>query len=479
MKINLAILLSLPLFIFSSCSSDDDNIPKLNPKSPTYVNDWIYEQMGMYYLWNETLPSNPDKSLSPDKFFDALLNKSDRFSWIQDNYLDLMSSLNGVNSGDVGFEYIAGYLISDDPNLIVGQVAYVKPNTPAQAAGLKRGDLFTMVDGVNLNAINWRTLLSGQNSTVQITFVDSSLKNPTNKTIQKVSKYAENPVYLDSTYTVANKKIGYLVYNFFANDNGSGDKQYDLELNKVFAGFKSKGITDLVLDLRYNNGGSMLSSVILSSLIVPDLSTDKVFSSVQFNPLYQAAYLKKYGAGSLTDKFMDKIEVNKTKQEKLNNPGTIKSLYVLTSGWTASASEMLINGLKPYMNVYLIGTTTIGKNVGSYTIYDEENKNTNKWGMQPIVLKYFNSNGTSDFENGFVPDEELRDNNVHKFALGDLKEVMLQKAIEKITGMTSVRNVQADAKQLQPQGSSIQRKPWSNRGIVDNRVMIPMNDLQE
>ena len=478
MKIKLIILLSLPLFIFSSCSSDDDGITKPDPKSPTYVNDWIYEQMGMYYLWNETLPANPDKSLSPDKFFDTLLNKSDRFSWIQDNYLDLMSSLSGVSSGDIGFEYV-GYLISEGSDLVVGQIAYVKPNTPAQSAGLKRGDLFTKVDGVALTTTNWRALLSGQNSTAQITFVDSEFVNQTNKTIGKISKYAENPVYMDSTYTVGNKKIGYLVYNFFANDNGSGDRQYDLQLNKVFAGFKSKGITDLVLDLRYNSGGSMLSGVILSSLIVPDLSTDKVFSSVQFNSLYQAAYVKKYGAGSLTDKFMDKIEVNKTKQEKLNNPGTIKSLYVLTSGWTASASEMLINGLKPYMNVYLIGTTTVGKNVGSYTIYDEENSSTNKWGMQPIVLKYFNSNGTSDFEKGFIPDEELNDNNIHKSALGDLQEVMLQTAIQKITGVSGVRNAQEDAKLLQSQGSSVERKPWSNKGIVDNRVLVPMNNLQE
>ncbi len=478
MKIKLIILLSLPLFIFSSCSSDDDGITKPDPKSPTYVNDWIYEQMGMYYLWNETLPANPDKSLNPDKFFDTLLNKSDRFSWIQDNYLDLMSSLSGVSSGDIGFEYV-GYLISEGSDLVVGQIAYVKPNTPAQSAGLKRGDLFTKVDGVALTTTNWRALLSGQNSTAQITFVDSEFVNQTNKTIGKISKYAENPVYMDSTYTVGNKKIGYLVYNFFANDNGSGDRQYDLQLNKVFAGFKSKGITDLVLDLRYNSGGSMLSGVILSSLIVPDLSTDKVFSSVQFNSLYQAAYVKKYGAGSLTDKFMDKIEVNKTKQEKLNNPGTIKSLYVLTSGWTASASEMLINGLKPYMNVYLIGTTTVGKNVGSYTIYDEENSSTNKWGMQPIVLKYFNSNGTSDFEKGFIPDEELNDNNIHKSALGDLQEVMLQTAIQKITGVSGVRNAQEDAKLLQSQGSSVERKPWSNKGIVDNRVLVPMNNLQE
>ncbi len=477
MKVKFIILVSLSFFLLSSCHSDDD-ITKPDTSSSTYVNDWIYEQMGIYYLWNETLPANPDKSLSPDKFFESLKNKADRFSWIQENYEELMSSLSGVSSGDIGFEYV-GYLISNDSDLVLGQIAYVKPNTPAQSAGLKRGDLFTQVDGVALTTSNWRTLLSGQGSTAQITFINSDLESMGNKTISKVTKYEENPVYLDSTYNVGNKKIGYLVYNFFANDNGSGDRQYDLQLNKVFADFKTEGITDLVLDLRYNSGGSMLSGIILSSLIVPEASTDKVFSSVQFNPLYQAAYVKAYGAESLIDRFMDKIEVSKTKQEKLNNLGSIKSLYVLTSSWTASASEMLINGLKPYMNVYLIGTATVGKNVGSYTIYDEENKATNKWGMQPIILKYFNSNGTSDFENGFTPDLELNDNNITKFALGDSQEVMLQTAIQKISGVQSKRNAQADTRQLQAQGSSVERKPWSNKSFVDNRTLIPMDNLKE
>lgn len=477
MKVKYTLLLALSAFILSSCNSSDDDSPTPDTSSPTYVNDWIYKQMGMYYLWNETLPANPDKSLTPDKFFETLLNKEDRFSWIQDNYEELLAFLSGVSSGDIGFEYI-GYLQSESSDSILAQIAYVKPNTPAQVAGLKRGDLFTHVDGVQLTKDNWRSLLSGKSSTAQITFVDSNLANPINKNIVKITKYAENPIYLDSTYTISNKKIGYLAYNFFSPDNGSGDRQYDLQLNKVFADFKSKGITDLILDLRYNSGGSMQSSIILSSLIVPDVSTNKVFSSVQFNPLYQAAYTKKYGADALVDNFMDKIEISKTKQEKLNNPGTIKSLYVLTGNWTASASEMLINGLKPYMNVYLIGTTTVGKNVGSFTIHDEDNK-SNKWGMQPIVLKYFNSDGKSDFEKGFTPDQKLLDNYRDKLPLGNTQEEMLQAAIQTITGVQGLRNARTNTKPLQVAGSSVERKSWSNQAIVDNRQMIPVSDLKE
>ncbi len=475
MKIRFIFLLSLSFFILSSCESDDTDTSR-KTQSPTYVNDWIYEQMGIYYLWNDVLPANPDKSLTPDKFFESLKNSKDRFSWIQDNYEELMASLSGVSSGDIGFEYV-GYTVSLTSDSIIGQIAYVKPNTPAQAAGLKRGDVFSHVDGVHLNKSNWRSLLSGSSSTAQITFVDSNLENPTNKAITKVAKYEENPVYLDSTYTVGNKKIGYLVYNFFANDNGNGDMKYDVDLNKAFADFKTKGVTDLVLDLRYNSGGSMMSSLILSSLIVPDLTTDKVFSTVQFNTLFQKAYVKEYGAESLVDKFVDKIEVSRTKQEKLNNLGSVRTLYVLTGNWTASASEMLINGLKPYMNVYLIGTPTVGKNVGSFTIYDEENK-TNKWGMQPIVLKYFNSQGTSDFESGFTPDFESRDNSLQKLPLGNSQEVMLQTAIQKITGVSSTRSTQLRERLLQPAGASVERKAWTNKGIVDNRPVALVKDLK-
>lgn len=475
MKIKYILLFALSFFVLGSCDSDDST--KVDTDSPTYVNDWIYQQMGIYYLWNTTLPANPDKSLTPDKFFKTLINKEDRFSWIQDNYEELMASLSGVSSGDIGFEYV-GYTISANSDSIIGQIAYVKPNTPAQLAGLKRGDVFTHVDGVQLTKLNWRTLLSEGNSTAEITFVDTNMANPIKKTIGKVTKYAENPVYLDSTYTVANKKIGYLAYNFFSPDNGSGDMQYNLLLNKVFADFKSKGITDLVLDLRYNSGGSMLSSLILSSLIVPDLNTSKVYSTTQFNSLYQAAYVKKYGADALVDKFVDKIEISRNKQEKLNNTGTIKTLYVLTGNWTASASEMLINGLKPYMDVYLIGSTTVGKNVGSFTLYDEVNK-ANKWGMQPIVLKYFNSKGTSDFEKGFTPDIVSQDNYLQKLPLGNLQEEMLQIAIQKITGVQRVRNAQANTRQLQTIGASVERKSWSNKSIVDNRQLIPMSDLKE
>ncbi|MEJ0031335.1 MAG: hypothetical protein WDO15_13590 [Bacteroidota bacterium] len=109
-------------------------------------------------------------------------------------------------------------------------------------------------------------------------------------------------------------------------------------------------------------------------------------------------------------------------------------VYILTGSRTASASELIINGLKPFMDVYLVGGTTIGKNVGSITIYDE-NDPDNKWGMQPIVVKLFNSQGQSDYSNGFTPQIPDDDNSLYLYPLGDPRETLLNKTITQITGI--------------------------------------------
>ena len=124
-----------------------------------YVNKWIYEEMSFYYLWNTNIPKKPDYSLKPEPFFESLLyNKGqatgDRFSWIQENYLELLNSLSGITPYDIGFEYI-GYRKAEGSTEILGQIAYVKPKTNAEAIGLKRGDYFTKVNGITLNTTNW------------------------------------------------------------------------------------------------------------------------------------------------------------------------------------------------------------------------------------------------------------------------------------------------------------------------------------
>jgi carboxyl-terminal processing protease len=119
----IAVLVTLP-----ACNEDDEN-----PNA--YVNNWIEAKMGFWYYWNTTLPSEPNKRLAPDEFFESLLNEDDRFSWIQENYQELLNSLQGVNE-EAGYELVL-YEESEDNTNLIAQIVYIKPSSPAEAAGLK------------------------------------------------------------------------------------------------------------------------------------------------------------------------------------------------------------------------------------------------------------------------------------------------------------------------------------------------------
>ena len=454
--------------LFFSCE-DNDNSRSSNRS----VNRWIYNEMSFVYLWNNEMTRKPNYDLSPETFFETLLYKrgertGDRFSWIQENYVDLLNSMQGITPYDIGFEYVLYSFMA--PYDYFCQIAYVKPNTDAERIGLKRGDIFVKVNDVALNSTNWRNVFSSSQTTAKITFLDMETGETTEKFVQKMVNYAENPVFFDNIYEVGGHKIGYLVYNFFASGVNNEDNSYDRELNEVFGHFKSAGITELVLDLRYNNGGSMNSAVLLGSMIVPDLNPNNVFVKLEFNAFLQKELVNEYGEDILIDKLIDRLETGET----VNNVGnSIQKLYVLTGNWTASASELVINSLEPYMpgKIFLIGTNTVGKNVGSISIYEEDN-DKNKWGMQPIILRYFNKEGTADFLNGFVPDIEEKDRR-EKLPLGDPDEVMLSIAINHITGGNTLRSATVDDRL--PLGSSVEQKAWANKTIVDRSLLKKLN----
>jgi C-terminal processing protease CtpA/Prc len=330
-----------------------------------------------------------------------------------------------------------------------------------------RGDFFTKVNGTTLNTTNWRDLLSNSETSATITFINMSTNATTDKTVTKHANFAENPLFCDHIFKDNGHTIGYLAYHFFASGPKQGDYTYDEALNEVFGRFKEAGITELVLDLRYNNGGSMNSAILLGSMIAPNINTNNVFLKYQYNALVEAALIEEYGQDVLIDTFRDKLDTEK----KINNIGnTVQKLYVLTGSWTASASELVINGLMPYMNnrIFLIGSTTVGKNVGSMSIYEEKDPR-NKWGMQPIILRYFNKDGKSDFLSGFQPDIEDRDNGA-KLSLGNPDERMLKIAIDHITGRY-VPTKFVDNYNRQAIGSSVEYKAWANRTVVDGTLL--------
>lgn len=436
-----------------------DEPPVVNSNNYKYVNDWIYEEMSIYYLWNTKIPKNPDFTQFPADFFDSILNKynassnpdGDRFSWIQENYTDLLKSLTGVSSDEIGFEYI---FVRVTDTQYYALVLYPRKNTDAEAKGISRGRFVTKINGQNITSSNYQNLFGGTGSKT-LSMADWTLDSsvgpededyPSYKltgsgdvTIQMHSNYAENPIYMDSVYTVGSQKVGYLVYNFFARDNGDNSNSYDKHLMDRLSSMQSQGITDMVLDLRYNGGGAVSSAIALSSALVKDRSTDNILVISEYNSIVHNSMRNQYGANYNKEYFIDKIEGTSYPIPAMNLP----RLYVLVKDWTASASEFVINGLSPYMDVILVGETTYGKNVGSISIYEENDPN-NKWGMQPIIVRYANSLGFSDFTAGFTPDYEVDEfADLYLYPFGDSNDPMLGKALSLITGTTRSTSVKA------------------------------------
>ncbi|MDR0421252.1 MAG: hypothetical protein LBH30_07395 [Prevotellaceae bacterium] len=444
---------------FTSCEKSDD---KPNVSDSNYVNGWILDTMQIYYYWNSYIPSRPNKEQSPNNFFYSLLYKygqldGDRFSWIQENYVDLLESLSGVSSGDFGFEYI---LYRYDSDKVMGEVLYVKPGTGAEMQGVKRGNAFCKIDGTEITMNNYVSLL--QKASMTITFNDPvligntiSFNNERDIAITK-TRYEENPVFLDSVYVVNGKKIGYVVYNFFASDNGDNSNTYDRHLNSVFGQLQSAGINNLIVDLRYNSGGSVLSAKRLASMTVNPLNTANVFYVLKFNSLI----------GEFRENFTSNIA-----NENINNIGNnLQKICFLTSKQSASASEMVINGLKPFMNdkIVIVGDTTVGKSYASISFY-ERNNPRNKWGIQPLVAMYTNGNNEAVPAKGLIPNYIATETNIMpKKPLGDINEELLKTALDVISGQPVTQRTQRrSAPATNVIGTSVDKKAYSNQAILE------------
>jgi carboxyl-terminal processing protease len=469
-------LLSTPLllvFVLLISCDDDDNSPAFSAEK-LYVNSWIKEQMDTWYFWNTTLPATKAGGvLEPDVYFESLLNNEDRFSWIQDNYQELLNSLKGI-SQEAGYEFVL-YRENESSDNVIAQIVYIKKESPAAATALKRGDVITEINGQQMTVDNYRDVLGAIEENHTITYKSLDIATQTFGEPQTLSlsvvQYSENPNFLSRIITIEDRKIGYYVYNFFAADADSEGSDYDNEMEAIFDEFKTQGITDLVLDLRFNSGGSESSAKNLASLIGNNINSDQVFSRKQYNAVIEDIILDEYGPDFFINKFA-------AKSMNVGPLLTANRVYILTSSRTASASELVINALKPYMEVYIIGNTTYGKNVGSISLY-EENDPKNTWGMQPIVVKIFNSLNQSDYTNGFTPDILDKDNSLFIYPLGDANEALLKHAIDHITGAGGGRMAQVESREMVGHSLDLKRRGF-NLIIEDDKNMLQplMNEPQ-
>lgn len=452
-KIYITNLLAASLLIIG-CNKKDEIVQNPNEvKLNNPINNFTWKAMNSWYNWHSNVPNLADTKddnkndyynylngfSKPETLFKSLIyqdGKVDRFSWFIEDYIEQQKKFQGISTS-FGFRF--KLVRVDDTNDVIFYIQYVSSGSPADKAGFKRGDIVNAINGKRMTVDNYKSVLNDYyKNTAEFSFVETDGTTLKQKKSITRAVVADNPVYLTKVFNdVGGKKVGYLVYNGFRSS-------YNDELNTAFAELKNAGIQELILDFRINGGGSVQTCSYLASMIHQEANTDN-FAELRFN--------SKHSNENGTYKFQNTQNIydskgNKLRTEPINRIAGLSKIYVLTSGNTASASEMIINGLKPFIEVKTVGTTTYGKNVGSITLYDSPSslytsaKSANashKNAMQPIVFQIFNKSGQSDYTQGFEPTikvEEFKSwRNILPF--GNENETVLKAALNDIRGVSS------------------------------------------
>ena len=408
---------------FLNCSNKISSIP-----TDIEINDFVWKGMNAYYYWQSDVPDLRDDRFSnqaeinnfsasfstPEDIFESVRYEPgtvDRFSWIVDDYVALENAFQGIRLSN-GMEFNL-YTNQTNSNNVYGVVYYVIPGSDAEKKGVLRGMVFSGINNTQITVLNYRDLLTNAASVNYIlNIADFSAGDPIlNGTEINLSKeqLQENPVAITKVFNEGSKKIGYLLYNQFASS-------FDGELNASFGYFKENNITDLIIDLRYNGGGSVRTATYLASMI-NGTNTGKLFSQEIWNEKVMNASAPEYFFNNFTNQILN-IDSNGTIliDEPINSL-SLQKVYFIITGATASASELIINGMNPYIDIRLVGTKTVGKQVGSVTLYDSDtygrngaNLNVNHtYAIQPIVLEIKNANLENN-PDGYVADDYLPEN---------------------------------------------------------------------
>lgn len=476
MKVKLLFLLLL-LFSLNACkdTKEDNEEPKTSELTDDeFTNQWAYNKMKSLYLWNTELPSSPNYTQAPKAFFESILYNygsvnGDRFSWIEEDASKKTKALYADTN--LGFEYLP---MNYFPELIEGVinytsigffVLYVYEDSDAYKKGLRRGQVISNVDGTPVDYDNYKTLLRDVSS-VDLLVYDNTGKPIELKSVQ-TAEPKKSPVFISKV--IPGTKIGYLMYTGFERNSDDVDDnyEYDIELIESIRALNSQGITDFVLDLRYNPGGYLTSAMNLASALVPNRNTGDIFAKETYNTHFQDSIIKNYGSRYLNEYFQDKVIGTNVTIPNLK----LTKLYVLAGEYTASASELVMHALRPYMTVAHIGETTVGKDKASMTVKSDNDRI--KWQLQPLISRLTDKDGKGNYINGLKPGvgtssgdpsyevsewEEgytlvtLQNNtrcpNLAKWIggfaeLGDPSEPLLAEAIAKITGVPRVKTKSA------------------------------------
>ncbi len=360
---------------------------------------WMYETMQQEYLYYQDMPEENklDFFKKPSEFLSSVVSQKDKKSGSTFSHIDsvYVTSRAASQTPTFGFE---GSMVRASNGSYGIRVLYVQENSPAKEVGLERGSLIIAANNKKINSSDLFYITAPEEAYLFTLGKFNETGFDTLQTVQMPApRIVENEnLYKWNIFEVNGKNVAYILYNEF----GDNDTQ---NLSNMFSQLSGQTINDIVLDLRYNPGGYVNTAQLISTNLAPQEAMGNVFLKMTHNDKINRTDILNFEPGLLAG------------AASLN----YENLYIITSGNTASASEIVINCLKPYMAGRLIqvGTATFGKNVAQQLYTDEVQAPMLEFWLTNSLLS--NAEDNSDYyTNGLLPDYEISEN--LKGELGEL-----------------------------------------------------------
>lgn len=406
------IVISVFLSLIISCRKEDDSD---SVKKAREARDALYALMDSVYYWYEFMPTvNVNDYSDPYEILEDLrYKKLDRWSFVAD-YKAFIDEMEGTFVGH-------GFRLGLDENENA-RIVLIYSKSPLYADGVRRGWIVKKINNIEV-----ATVLKSGDATAYNNMIGASKEGVKNKfefikpdgtTFTKEytkSQFTVNSVLLYDTLHLDSGVTGHLVFDAFIEPSSE-------ELATAFAYFKQQNITDLILDLRYNSGGILGVAEELASYIGGTPLSGKIFLKTTYND--------KMTSQNDTSKFIT-----------VDSPLNLSRLVTITTRLTASASEAVINGLDPYMNVVCLGDTTDGKPSGM-NLWEFEKT----YVFAPVTFMLVNAADRGDYFDGIFPDKYVADDVTHDFS--DRNEACLREAIHYLqTGSFTTKGIYEYRKQ--------------------------------
>ncbi len=382
-------ILLLLSFIQLSCSdgSSTDN-------STIYQqNKFVHELLQDRYLWYREVEADIDYAdfESPEETLDFLMyHELDRFSYITD-----ASKFESLFGEGQYLGYGLSYFIESDGSV---RLKFVFNDSPSGRAGLQRGDKLLSINGQlveQISVLEWQDVFGPAEEGYPIDLLVQKKNGSTVDIHMSKAVVNINTVLSYSVFDSASDTVGYLAFKSFLSTSNQ-------ELLEVFSLFSAEGVNKVILDLRYNGGGSVSVAQNLASYLIPTTSSTDLFASLEQNDKHQALNYSYYFKSMINELDLDQV-------------------VVITTGTTASASEMVINGLKPFVDVKTVGSKTFGKPVGMNPVEFDDKV------ILPITFAAFNQQGEGGYFDGLPVFCEAEDDVDYDF--GNTLGPMLSEAI--------------------------------------------------